>query len=59
LPDRLDALGRAGDADERFEALGELMFALVAVARELKVDPELALRAAADRFRERTSSATT
>jgi len=59
LPERLDALGRAGDADERFEALGELMFALVAVARELKVDPELALRSAADRFRERTSSATT
>jgi MazG family protein len=59
LPERLDALGRAGGADERFEALGEFMFALVAVARELKVDPELALRAAADRFRERTSSATT
>jgi len=39
------------DAAERW--LGEALFALVDVARRLRVDPELALRAAADRFRER------
>ena len=38
------------DADD-FDSVGELLFAAVARARELKVDPELALRAAADRFR--------
>jgi XTP/dITP diphosphohydrolase/tetrapyrrole methylase family protein/MazG family protein/ATP diphosphatase len=51
LSDRLAALTDAGDRDERFKALGELLFAVVAAARELKVDPELALRAAADRLR--------
>jgi MazG family protein len=40
------------DADD-FESVGELLFAAVALAREAKVDPELALRSAADRFRER------
>jgi XTP/dITP diphosphohydrolase/tetrapyrrole methylase family protein/MazG family protein/ATP diphosphatase len=38
------------DADD-FESVGELLFAAVALAREKKVDPELALRSAADRFR--------
>ncbi len=38
-----------GAAD--FDSVGELLFACVALARRLKVDPELALRAAADRFR--------
>ena len=33
-------------------ALGELLFAAVDVARRLRADPELALRAAAERFRE-------
>ena len=46
---KLDALEAAGDRDERFAALGELMFDIVAMARRLEVDPELALRAAADR----------
>jgi uncharacterized protein YabN with tetrapyrrole methylase and pyrophosphatase domain len=36
---------------EDFDSVGELLFACVALARRLKVDPELALRAAADRFR--------
>jgi XTP/dITP diphosphohydrolase/tetrapyrrole methylase family protein/MazG family protein/ATP diphosphatase len=40
------------DADD-FESVGELLLAAVALAREKKVDPELALRSAADRFRER------
>jgi MazG family protein len=37
------------DRYERFELLGELLYATVAAARELGADPELALRAAADR----------
>ena len=40
------------DRDERFEAVGDLFMAAVALARELRVDPELALRASADRFRD-------
>jgi XTP/dITP diphosphohydrolase/tetrapyrrole methylase family protein/MazG family protein/ATP diphosphatase len=51
VPERLAALEQADDRDERFEALGRLMFEIVAVGRELGVDPELALRAAADRAR--------
>jgi XTP/dITP diphosphohydrolase/tetrapyrrole methylase family protein/MazG family protein/ATP diphosphatase len=42
-------LADAGD----FESVGELLLAVVALAREKRVDPELALRSAADRFRER------
>lgn len=42
-----------GERDERFHEVGDALFALVAVARKLHVDPELALRAAADRFRGR------
>jgi uncharacterized protein YabN with tetrapyrrole methylase and pyrophosphatase domain len=34
-----------------FDSIGDLLFAAVALAREKKVDPELALRSAADRFR--------
>jgi MazG family protein len=36
---------------ELFAAVGDALFALVSVARKLKVDPELALRASAARFR--------
>ena len=36
---------------ESFEAIGDLLFDCVALARDAGVDPELALRAAADRFR--------
>jgi XTP/dITP diphosphohydrolase/tetrapyrrole methylase family protein/MazG family protein/ATP diphosphatase len=49
LRGKLEALEAAGDRDSGFVALGELMFDLVAFARRLQVDPELALRAAADR----------
>jgi XTP/dITP diphosphohydrolase/tetrapyrrole methylase family protein/MazG family protein/ATP diphosphatase len=45
--------GPPADRDERFDAIGDLMLSAVALARELKVDPELALRAAADAFRQR------
>jgi XTP/dITP diphosphohydrolase/tetrapyrrole methylase family protein/MazG family protein/ATP diphosphatase len=34
-----------------FDSVGDLLFAAVALARERKVDPELAIRSAADRFR--------
>ena len=44
--------------DERFEAAGELLFAAVAVAAvEAGADPELALRAAADRYVKRVQEA--
>jgi uncharacterized protein YabN with tetrapyrrole methylase and pyrophosphatase domain len=40
---------------QAFEELGDVLFAMVTLARELKLDPELALRAAAQRFRDRFS----
>jgi uncharacterized protein YabN with tetrapyrrole methylase and pyrophosphatase domain len=46
-----------GDRDAAFHEVGDVLFAAVNVARKLKVDPELALRAAADRFRGRVDSA--
>ncbi|MCW3040871.1 MAG: mazG [Solirubrobacterales bacterium] len=44
---------RAVDSDREasFTAVGDLLFAVVDVARKLKVDPELALRASAGRYR--------
>jgi len=42
----------SGDA-ARLGELGDLLFAIVNVARHLRIDPELALRAAADKFRAR------
>jgi XTP/dITP diphosphohydrolase/tetrapyrrole methylase family protein/MazG family protein/ATP diphosphatase len=48
--------GAAG-RDEQFAELGDLLFAVVNLARKLKVDPELALRSASDRFRSRVESA--
>jgi nucleoside triphosphate diphosphatase len=53
--DELQELESAADADARFHELGDVLFAAVNVARKLHVDPELALRAAADRFRGRVS----
>jgi uncharacterized protein YabN with tetrapyrrole methylase and pyrophosphatase domain len=46
-----------GDRDAAFHEVGDVLFAAVNVARKLKVDPELALRAAAERFRERVQGA--
>jgi MazG family protein len=54
--DELDELIAASTPDERFHELGDVLFAAVNVARKLKVDPELALRAAADRFRGRVQA---
>ena len=41
----------AADRDADFDEIGERLFAVVDDARRLRVDPELALRAAAQRFR--------
>jgi len=54
--DELDELATAPDADARFHELGDVLFAAVNVARKLKVDPELALRAASERFRGRVEA---
>jgi XTP/dITP diphosphohydrolase/tetrapyrrole methylase family protein/MazG family protein/ATP diphosphatase len=54
----LDELRAAeGDRDAAFHEAGDVLFAAVNVARKLKVDPELALRAASDRFRGRVEAA--
>jgi uncharacterized protein YabN with tetrapyrrole methylase and pyrophosphatase domain len=53
----LEELRAATEREERFHEVGDVLFAAVNVARKLKVDPELALRAAADRFRGRVESA--
>jgi MazG family protein len=55
----LAELEAAKTRDERFHEAGDVLFAAVNVARKLKVDPELALRAAADRFRGRVQDAET
>jgi MazG family protein len=54
--DELAELERAETRDERFHELGDVLFAAVNVARKLHLDPELALRAAADRFRSRVAA---
>ena len=65
-PDGADAIAsvtqRAAALDslpgprERFEAIGELLFAVVACARALEIDAELALRQATAGFRKRVES---
>ena len=47
----LEQLRAAADREAAFHEVGDVLFAAVDVARKLRVDPELALRAAADRFR--------
>jgi XTP/dITP diphosphohydrolase/tetrapyrrole methylase family protein/MazG family protein/ATP diphosphatase len=54
--DELDELEAADGREQQFHELGDVLFAVVNVARKLAVDPELALRAAADRFRARVSA---
>jgi len=59
LPENLPALSYArkvqrqsGEERTAFDIVGELFFQAVAAARALDVDPELALREAANRFKE-------
>ena len=59
IPDNLPSLSyarkvqrQAGDKPTPFEVVGDLFFHAVAAARALDVDPELALRDAANRFKE-------
>jgi XTP/dITP diphosphohydrolase/tetrapyrrole methylase family protein/MazG family protein/ATP diphosphatase len=56
IRDELVELEAASSPDERFHELGDVLFAAVGAARKLRVDPELALRAAADRFRARVTA---
>src|SRR4051812_11583365 len=53
----LEELQAAEDREQQFHEIGDVLFAAVNVARKLKVDPELALRASADRFRGRVQAA--
>jgi MazG family protein len=53
----LEELRQADSREARFHEVGDVLFAAVNVARKLKVDPELALRAASDRFRGRVEAA--
>jgi len=54
--EELAELEAASGDEERFHELGDLLFAVVTVARKLRLDPELALRASSDRFRARVSA---
>ena len=54
--DELDELQGARTREEQFHELGDVLFAAVNVARKLTVDPELALRAATDRFKGRVGA---
>ena len=53
----LEELEAAKTREEVFHEVGDVLFAAINVARKLKVDPELALRASADRFQERVEAA--
>ena len=50
-------LADASDPKQAFDEMGDLLFAMVALARRLKVNPEDALRVAGERFRSRFSKA--
>ncbi|MCD6726183.1 MAG: nucleoside triphosphate pyrophosphohydrolase [Solirubrobacteraceae bacterium] len=54
-----DAAGAGAPRESLFAEVGDVLFAAVNVARKLKVDPELALRASSNRFRRRVEAAET
>jgi MazG family protein len=57
LRELLDALETTGaDREATFDRVGDLLFATVAAARALGVDPELALRQATQRFERRVTA---
>ena len=53
----LEELEAAQTREERFHEVGDVLFAAINVARKLKVDPELALRASSERFQGRVEAA--
>jgi len=53
VADEARELSGAADARQAFEEMGDLLFAVVSLARRLKVNPEDALRVAGQRFRKR------
>lgn len=53
VAEELAELAAAATPAERIEELGDLLFAVVNVARHVEVEPELALRAAVGKFRQR------
>src|ERR1044071_4965285 len=53
----LEELEAAQTREERFHEVGDVLFAAINVARKLKVDPELALRASSERFQDRVEAA--
>ncbi|HEY3725702.1 MAG TPA: nucleoside triphosphate pyrophosphohydrolase [Solirubrobacteraceae bacterium] len=57
LHDELAELESAEDDRQRYDELGDVLFATVNVARKLRLDPELALRSASLRFRSRVEAA--
>jgi XTP/dITP diphosphohydrolase/tetrapyrrole methylase family protein/MazG family protein/ATP diphosphatase len=48
---------KRGSDTEAYHEVGDMMFAVVNLARKLRVDPELALRSAAGRFQQRVERA--
>jgi tetrapyrrole methylase family protein/MazG family protein len=50
-------LAEVEDHDRAFEEMGDLLFAIVSLARTLKINPEDALRVAGQRFRRRFAGA--
>lgn len=52
-----EQLTAAPDRERLADEIGDLLFAVVNLARKLRVDPELALRGSAVRFRERVEGA--
>src|SRR5260221_7362541 len=46
-------LAEASDPKRAFDEMGDLLFAVVSMARRLKINPEDALRVAGQRFRRR------
>ena len=50
-------LAEVTDQNQAFEEMGDLLFAMVSLARSKKINPEDALRVAAERFRRRFAAA--